>query len=324
MYGGIVDMLLAISGFFNWTMTYRSDSDIPRPYGWIERNNVPKSYAPWREKPKPKWLPYDEAEFKESLKFRNSSFLARAQRPKLVAWIVSNCHTSSRREDYVKLLQKEIPGKQKQPWIVMCPCIAIVTSLAVDIFGGCGDVKCDKPHREKFDNCSQALERDYKFYLSFENSLCNEYVTEKFFRRLAQNVVPVVMGKAQYDNGVAPPHAVINIADFSTPKELAEYLLRLDQNPEEYLSYFWWQDHYQVHKSTNKPESMCDLCKKLHSKTEPPKVYEDMTEWWRNGGDCEKMGSQSWARPKRHWLIEKLDDVSHGFLSQKRKDSWLG
>ncbi len=198
------------------------------------------------------------------------------------------------------------------------------TSLAVDIFGGCGNVKCDKPHHSKFDNCSRALEHDYKFYLSFENSLCNEYVTEKLFLRLDQNVVPVVMGKAQYDNGLTPPHSTINVADFSTPKELAKYLLWLDKNPEEYLSYFWWQDHYHVHITKNKPESMCDLCEKLHSKTEPPKVYEDMTEWWRNGGECEEKTFWSWKTPRMHSLSEMFNDFSHRFRSQKHKDSRSG
>jgi hypothetical protein len=28
--------LLNYKHFFNWTMTYRLDSDFPRPYGWIE------------------------------------------------------------------------------------------------------------------------------------------------------------------------------------------------------------------------------------------------------------------------------------------------
>lgn len=45
------------------------------------------------------------------------------------------------------------------------------------------------------DNCSAALDRDYKFYLSFENALCDQYVTEKFWRRMAEPVVPVVMGR---------------------------------------------------------------------------------------------------------------------------------
>ena len=37
---------------------------------------------------------------------------------------------------------------------------------------------CQKTDSQK---CFQLLERDYKFYLSFENSNCDEYITEKFW-----------------------------------------------------------------------------------------------------------------------------------------------
>ena len=39
--------------------------------------------------------------------------------------------------------------------------------------GGCGSIKCDKKHGHGMDNCTEAAERDYKFYLSFENSFCD-------------------------------------------------------------------------------------------------------------------------------------------------------
>ena len=38
------------------------------------------------------------------------------------------------------------------------------------------------------------INNNYYFYLAFENSLCDEYITEKFFRTLNYNTVPVVMG----------------------------------------------------------------------------------------------------------------------------------
>ena len=41
----------------------------------------------------------------------------------------------------------------------------------VDIFGYCGSGRCDQ-------ECNHdVIERDYMFYLSFENSLCDHYVT---------------------------------------------------------------------------------------------------------------------------------------------------
>ncbi len=91
------------AGFFNWTVTYRRDSTVHYPYGEIVE---PDDVVPEQ------WQNYNETEFKLSLKFRNKSFLALAKKPKLVAWIVSNCRASSKREEYVKLLQKEIPGEQ--------------------------------------------------------------------------------------------------------------------------------------------------------------------------------------------------------------------
>jgi len=50
--------------------------------------------------------------------------------------------------------------------------------MQVDIFGACGKSRCSKYHRQQ---CRQILERDYKFYLSFENSNCDDYITEKLW-----------------------------------------------------------------------------------------------------------------------------------------------
>ena len=48
-------------------------------------------------------------------------------------------------------------------------------------------------------------------------------------------------GFAGYENA-APEHSYINAADFASPQDLADYLRHLDENDEEYLSYFWWTE----------------------------------------------------------------------------------
>jgi alpha-1,3-fucosyltransferase len=65
------------------------------------------------------------------------------------------------------------------------------------------------------------LESTYKFYLSFENTVCPDYVTEKLFKILAHDVVPVVYGGADYTQQ-APPISYIDARKFK-PKDLAGF-----------------------------------------------------------------------------------------------------
>ena len=48
----------------------------------------------------------------------------------------------------------------------------------------------------------QSILKNYMFYFSFENSLCLDYVTEKFFEMLKYNMVPVVYASANYRKGL--------------------------------------------------------------------------------------------------------------------------
>ena len=44
--------------------------------------------------------------------------------------------------------------------------------------------------RTQEDACYQMLNSTYKFYLALENSVCQDYVTEKFYKILQYNVIP--------------------------------------------------------------------------------------------------------------------------------------
>ena len=65
-------------------------------------------------------------------------------------------------------------------------------------------------------------------------------MTEKFYKALSISVVPIVMGGADYA-ARAPPRSYINVLDYESPQQLAEYLLHLASNEEEYQQYFWWK-----------------------------------------------------------------------------------
>ncbi|GFR61722.1 alpha-(1,3)-fucosyltransferase C-like [Elysia marginata] len=89
--------------------------------------------------------------------------------------------------------------------------------IPVDIFGACGNLTCaGSQHRKERDKevCLPMLTDHYKFYLSFENSFCKDYVTEKFFK-LFQNidVIPVVQGGFDYKKNL-PSNVFVDSLDF--------------------------------------------------------------------------------------------------------------
>ncbi|XP_071513220.1 alpha-(1,3)-fucosyltransferase C-like [Panulirus ornatus] len=231
---------------FNWTMTYRRDSDIAYPYGRVYR--VPSPAAPSGE-------------------VRNYA----AGKTKMAAWFVSNCFTHSKREKLVKFMRR---------------------FLQVDVYGKCGPFNCSRDDPAK---CYYMLEKDYKFYLSFENSLCKDYVTEKFFSLLKYDVVPVVFGLGGYDH-LAPPHSYINVLDFATLEGLVNYLKYLHANDTAYNEYFKWKDRYVVHDGWSaRAQSFCELCRKLHQDT-TTHVYQDLKQWFVTQGHCKKLDTRTWRR----------------------------
>lgn len=257
------------SSYFNWTMTYRRDSDFPRPYGWIAKKGHPWHYPPSCRSPQDWTYP---------LKISPDGPPGPHPPKNFSAWMVSNCHTNSEREAYIADLQKYIP---------------------IDIYGGCGSKSCPRNEQNGDKACLELLSRSYKFYFSFENSICADYVTEKFWNAMGMDLIPVVLGGADYSVH-APPKSYINAQDFKTPQALADYLKFLDANHTAYTEYFEWKKHFDL---LNKPSlyssrAMCQLCEHLHSSDREEKQYSDMTSWWRTKASCKPKGSFPWSRPE--------------------------
>jgi hypothetical protein len=125
---------------------------------------------------------------------------------------------------------------------------------------------------------------NYFFYLSFENSFCPDYVTEKLYTAFETGTVPVVFGGANYSL-FAPPHSYINARDFKTPQLLAQYLLQLSQNLDLYSRYFDWRGEFNMRRSSTEP--WCNLCKMLNDPNQETKSYADIRKWWFDERPCE-------------------------------------
>ena len=250
------------TNYFNWTMTYRRDSDIyigqlsgairrktPSPY------QVPPSLTPGKKPKEPVQL-FDPVK-KDSRVDKKSKLL-----------LASFCANSTfgGREKYVAQLQKYIKD---------------------DIYSTeCREMTRCEPKIGPQAQCNTYL-KEYKFYLVGESSLCPDYITDEFYRALATDIIPVVYGGANYSE-YAPPGSYINVADFATPKDLANFLNMLDKNAGLYLKYFDWKVDYEI--ITESLNGWCDLCAKLNEpiKTSlPVKSYgSNLTKWWHDEIPC--------------------------------------
>lgn len=80
----------------------------------------------------------------------------------------------------------------------------------------------------------------HKFCLAVENSIEQDYVTEKIYDCLGAGTVPIYLGAPNVGEFV-PPGSYIDATDFPTPAELAAYIRYLCETPEAYESYFRWK-----------------------------------------------------------------------------------
>lgn len=106
-----------------------------------------------------------------------------------------------------------------------------------------------------------------------------------------RDILPIVMGARPEDYAISSPkNSYIHVDDFESPKELAEYLHKLDQNDALYNAYFKWKGTGEFINT----HFFCRLCALLHDDF-PAKSYRDINEWWRGAGTCT---TSSWRKMK--------------------------
>ncbi|XP_028177731.1 alpha-(1,3)-fucosyltransferase C-like isoform X1 [Ostrinia furnacalis] len=247
-------------GYFNWTWTFRLDSEVR--WGYLDvRDSKDNLIGPNKVM---HWLKLEEMdpvseEFKQKLKTKN----------KAAAWFVSNCRDKAGRMKVAKELKDELE----------------TYGLELDIYGKCGTLKCSASNQEE---CLKMVEETYYFYLSFENSFSEDYVTEKLLQPLRHNAVPIVYGAANYTR-FAPDGAYLNAKELGVTA-LAAKMAEIIRNPEQYTNFFRWKNHYSYHHKHDRPETdeYCKMCEILNNeeKLKETTIIQNFREWWDSPDTC--------------------------------------
>uniref|UniRef100_A0A914H7S0 Fucosyltransferase n=1 Tax=Globodera rostochiensis TaxID=31243 RepID=A0A914H7S0_GLORO len=145
-------------------------------------------------------------------------------------------------------IQMQINKKQRLALQIVSHCDApsrrdVITEqlhnlMELDVFGECNSKSCD-------DACYQRELESHFFYLAFENTVCPQYVTEKFWNALRSLVVPVVLNRSVLNGTGIPDNVYIAADDFDSVQALAHFLTALLGDSERYLGYFNWTKKYR-------------------------------------------------------------------------------
>ncbi len=114
--------------------------------------------------------------------------------------------------------------------------------INIDSYGRClNNIQSDdiKQHQK----LNSLIYSEYKFVLAIENSNCEDYITEKLIEAYSSTSIPIIAsrnGKPDYAR-FAPKYSYINVYDYKTIKELADYLNYLSNNITAYNEYLWFR-----------------------------------------------------------------------------------
>lgn len=166
--------------------------------------------------------------------------------------------------------------------------------LVVAAYGACLpnrdnlDARCRAEHgrSNRVKLCTAGAAHD--FYLSFENSLYPDYVTEKLYEPLAAGAIPVYMGAPNVAAFAPAAHSIIVGADFATPRALVDYLRCVAANRTLLEYYRGWRGRPRLptwRRITEVP-NLCRVCDaalranaslsaRSHAPAEPSAMVED-------------------------------------------------
>jgi hypothetical protein len=176
-----------------------------------------------------------------------------ASKTGLVVWLASNCNAP--RQDYVAQLMQH---------------------MRVDNHGDClRNMPVDEQAGRRQPDWQQRkidLIATYRFVLAFENSVADNYVTEKFYHAFLARTVPIFMGTSNVHRFAPSNDSYIDVARFASARDLAEHLLALSNDREQYLALHAWRERPIARAFLQLAEESlntvpCRVCEAVHSWT---------------------------------------------------------
>ena len=251
--------LLRIAETARWISSYELDAQVPLLY-----LATVQAILNWRK-------PVSSLIMRERLLFHT--------RIPAIAVFVSNCKDHNFRAQYIRELSHVYPvhhygackedilggktGSQEENLLLgnwtegeggLCG-LSLEPSVAAD--------KSWKGQKKKISIVSQ-----YRYLFSFENSIGLDYVTEKVYEGMASGAVPIYWGAPNIRDFIPRSTAIIHAKDFNLPRDLGEYLHRLDSDENLWLRHHAWRSqpiprHFldlQVIASLGRIPFVCRLC----------------------------------------------------------------
>lgn len=152
----------------------------------------------------------------------------------------------------------------------------LIKHIEVDVFYSRSNSSLKENYSQTISSC--------KFYLSFEDSIYRDGITEKFNEPLVAGTVPIALGPPRLDyEYFVPGSSFIHVNDFPGVAKLVEHLQTLDKDNEAYMRYFEWKRFYAVRQHPVEEKHMfahaiCQACHYISMRKEY-RAIPDLYKW---------------------------------------------
>lgn len=148
--------------------------------------------------------------------------------------------------------------------------VELMKHIHIDSYGKCWhNVETPVTRHNAFASFP-GLASKYRMVISFENTVEDDYITEKIGLVYASGAIPVYWGPPQIYSWVPGNHTFIDASKFKGPEDLAKYLKRVDDEDDLFR---YHTSNFDIAKTKERIASLCpnisvlcSLCQVAHKK----------------------------------------------------------